>query len=167
MFPIPGLPHKPDPELMIREIEDDPLTRLTWRFFAGTTRLAGILGRWSGGDAAAEPPMTLTEQELDFLKSRRLAHMATVDHEGRPDAAPVSFSFDGKAFYVGDLQMRKTALNRVSLVIDELLSPNPNDGRGIRIYGRAEVLEEEGPIARCLRIIPQVTSSWGINATPG
>ena len=156
MFPVPGQPNEHDPETRIREIEDDPLSRITWWLLDKKTALMG--------SAHPERPLVFTHAELAYLQSQRLAHIALVDGEGRPDAVPVGFTFDGTAFYVGGVHLSRSALKRVALVIDELLH-HPNEGRGIRIYGRVEVLEADGMIARCLRIIPQATRSWGINAT--
>ncbi len=169
MFPVPGQTHKPDPEASIREIEADPLSRLTWWLLDRKAALATRLF------TPAAPPV-FTHDELAYLQSRRLAHMATVGHDGRPDSLAVGFDFDGAAFYVDgsalpethDRRSLWTSPSHVALVIDELLSPQPLQMRGIRIHGLAEVVACNGgqSNATCLRIIPQARCSWGINA-PG
>ncbi len=42
-----------------------------------------------------------SEPEVEYLKSQRLARIATVSSKGQPDVVPVAFEFDGKYFYVG------------------------------------------------------------------
>jgi pyridoxamine 5'-phosphate oxidase family protein len=113
-----------------------------------------------------------TEKEIAYLKSQRLARIATVAPDGQPDVTPVGIEFDGAHFYVGGFDMTNThkyknvraGHNRVALVIDDLVSANPWQARGIRIYGAAEVVEGEGMLGRgtYLRITPTVSWSWGI-----
>lgn len=43
--------------------------------------------------------VSLTKQELAFIRSARLAHLATADKSGRPHVIPICFVFDGKHFY--------------------------------------------------------------------
>lgn len=45
--------------------------------------------------------MSYSEPEIRYLKSQRLARIATVSRDSRPDVVPVAFEFDGKHFYVG------------------------------------------------------------------
>lgn len=69
-----------------------------------------------------------SQPEIDYLKSQRLAWIATVSSNSQPDAAPVGFEFDSEHFYIGGrLQTTtlkyKNVLNgnqRVALVIDDL-----------------------------------------------
>jgi len=42
-----------------------------------------------------------SEAESQYLKSQRLARIATVSSKGQPDVVPVGFEFDGKYFWVG------------------------------------------------------------------
>lgn len=70
--------------------------------------------------------MSFNEEERDYLRSQRLARLATVSADGQPDVAPVGFEFDGTNFYVGGLDLPSTRkyLNvnggnyKVTLVID-------------------------------------------------
>ena len=42
--------------------------------------------------------MSLTKKELAFIRSARVAHLATADADGQPLAIPICFAFDGKEF---------------------------------------------------------------------
>ncbi len=45
--------------------------------------------------------VSFTKKEIEYLKSQRLARIATATKKGEPDIAPVGFDFDGEYFYVG------------------------------------------------------------------
>ena len=49
-----------------------------------------------------------SEKELAYLKSQRLARIATVSADGEPDVAPVGYTFDGHRFLVGGLDLKRT-----------------------------------------------------------
>ncbi|HWP91340.1 MAG TPA: pyridoxamine 5'-phosphate oxidase family protein [Thermodesulfobacteriota bacterium] len=73
-----------------------------------------------------------SEREVNYLRSQRLARIATVSKGLPPDVAPVGFDFDGTCFYIGGLNLAKTLKYKntlenpkVSLVIDDLESINP------------------------------------------
>jgi len=112
-----------------------------------------------------------TEKEIAYLKSQRLARLATVSETGQPDVVAVGFEFDGQHFYIGgyDLPTTRKYKNiaaghaKVALVIDDLASVNPWSPRGIRIYGTAEIVEHTGRMGpgEYLRITPSV--SWSGN----
>ena len=40
-----------------------------------------------------------SEKEIAYLKSQKLARIATVSADGEPDVAPVGFTFDGQRFH--------------------------------------------------------------------
>lgn len=113
-----------------------------------------------------------TENEIAYLKSQRLARLATVDAQGQPDVSPVGFEFDGAEFYIGgrDLTHTRKYKNvqrgqvKIALVIDDLVSVNPWTVRGIRIYGTAEAVERAGRFGQghYLHITPKLSWSWGI-----
>src|SRR5260370_19405724 len=42
---------------------------------------------------------TLTEVEVAFVHSQRVARLATADAEGKPHVIPVCYAFDGTYFY--------------------------------------------------------------------
>jgi hypothetical protein len=39
--------------------------------------------------------MSFTDEEIGYLRSQRLARIATVSPEGQPDVMPVGYQFDG------------------------------------------------------------------------
>lgn len=113
----------------------------------------------------------LSQKEIAYLKSQRLARIVTASEELQPDVAPVGFDFDGTYFYVGGINLPKTLKYKntqnnpkVSLVIDNLESINPWRPRGIRIHGIADLTTREGYVgaATYIRIKPQEKWSWGI-----
>jgi pyridoxamine 5'-phosphate oxidase family protein len=67
------------------------------------------------------------------MNSQRLARIATVAPDGRPDVVPVGYEFDGTHIYVGGLDPAKTRRfrnvqagdNKVALVVDDLVSADP------------------------------------------
>jgi pyridoxamine 5'-phosphate oxidase family protein len=99
-----------------------------------------------------------TQKEIEYLKSQRLARIATaagyaVREEGpvQPDVAPVGFDFDGQYFYVGGMNLLRSTKyrnvmknNKVAIVVDDLKSIDPWDPRGIRIYGIADIVTRQG-----------------------
>jgi pyridoxamine 5'-phosphate oxidase family protein len=93
-----------------------------------------------------------SEKEAAYLKSQRLARISTVSPDDlQPDVSPVGFDFDGDYFYVGGMNLAssrkyKNVLknNKVALVIDDLESVDPWAPRGIRIYGRADIVDRRG-----------------------
>jgi pyridoxamine 5'-phosphate oxidase family protein len=113
-----------------------------------------------------------TEQESAYLKSQPLARIATVSLDAQPDVAPVGFEFDGRYVYVGGHTLTETrkyknvqhGSTKVALVVDDLVSVNPWNPRGIRIYGIAEPVEHKGRFGPgvYLRIKPRVSWSWNI-----
>lgn len=117
----------------------------------------------------------LSGSEIEYLKSQRLARIATVSRNGIPEVSPVAFEYDDGYFYVGShdqsiffkTQRYKNITSgntNVSLVIDDLVSIVPWKPRGIKVSGRAEILEHDGRFGKgsYIRINPRVTVSWGI-----
>ncbi len=117
----------------------------------------------------------ISKQEEDYLKTQRLARIATVSPGGQPEVSPVGFEWDGKFLYVGThdpsfFPMTQRYKNitggnpRVSLVVDDLESVDPWKVRGIKFLGKAEVVERAGMFGKgkYLRIKPKVSVSWGI-----
>jgi pyridoxamine 5'-phosphate oxidase family protein len=116
-----------------------------------------------------------SEPEIEYLKSQRLARIATATKEGKPDVSPVAFEFDGMHFFIGShsqdifLSTRKyknvrDGNKQVALVIDDLESVQPWKPRGVKINGSAEVVEHNGMFGpgKYLKITPSVSWSWGI-----
>jgi pyridoxamine 5'-phosphate oxidase family protein len=124
-----------------------------------------------------------TGKELEYLRSQRLARLATADLQGAPHVVPLGFRVaeDGAAIdvggrsFAGSMKYRNIKSNpRVAIVIDDLASVDPWTPRGIEIRGIAQLHEGDGrgvgPGAAdqpWARIIPERVVSWGIDATPG
>ena len=117
----------------------------------------------------------LSALEIQYLKTQRLARIATASPQGEPEVSPVAFEYDGKYFYIGSHDQSiffrtrrykniKNGNTRVCLVIDDLESIDPWKPRAIKVHGTAEVVEHEGIFGKgsYLRITPRVTVSWGI-----
>lgn len=118
-----------------------------------------------------------SEPEIRYMKTQRLARVATVSHKGVPEVSPVGFECDGKYIYIGSHSQEIFGKTRryknitagnsnVSIVIDDLESVDPWKPRGIRIQGEAKVVERKGIFGegRYFRITPRVSVSWGIVA---
>ncbi len=108
--------------------------------------------------------MAFIDEEVAYLRSQRLARIATVAPDGQPDVVPVGFEFDGTYLYVGGMDAARTRkfLNvragnpKVALVVDDLVSTQPWTPRYLRIYGTAELVERRGQFgpAPYMRITP-------------
>ena len=115
--------------------------------------------------------MSFTAEEAAYLRSQRLARIATVAPDGQPDVVPVGYEFDGTHLYVGGMDPVNTrkfrnvrAGNaRVALVVDDLVSAQPWTPRYLRVYGTAEFVERQGQFGQApyMRITP--TLSWSFN----
>jgi len=117
-----------------------------------------------------------TEKELEYLRSQRLARMATADSGGQPHVVPVGFrvSADAAAIEVGGRNFGQTkkyrdirANPRVALLVDDLASVTPWTPRGVEVRGTALLQDGGGgPVASgqpWARIVPERIVSWGIN----
>jgi len=116
-----------------------------------------------------------SEAELDYLKTQRLARVASASMKGTPEVSPVGFEFDGKYFWIGShnedifFKTRRyknimSGNDRVALVVDDLVSMNPWKPRGVKVSGKAELMDHIGMFGpgKYFRITPLVTASWGI-----
>jgi pyridoxamine 5'-phosphate oxidase family protein len=130
------------------------------------------------------PDTKFSQKETEYLRSQRLARIATAASSSsggsiQPDVVPVGFDFDGEYFYVSGMNLIKSTKYKnvqknpkVALVIDDLNSVNPWEPRGIRVYGTADVVTRQGgymqqtdhPSATYIRIKPLKKWSWGIEA---
>lgn len=117
----------------------------------------------------------LSKPETDYLKTQRLARIATVSKSGQPDVVAVAFEYDGTYFWVGshsqDIFLRtrkyknvKNGNTRVAMIVDDLESITPWHPRFVRVYGTAEVADHNGIFGpgKYLRITPEITWSSGI-----
>ena len=111
-----------------------------------------------------------TEKEIDYLQNQPLARIATVSTTMQPDAAPVSFRFDGQRFFITGFDVTRTfkyknvlaGNHQVALVVDDLASTDPWVPRGIKVHGTAEIVEMKGRPVLVIR--PQRHWSWGIES---
>ena len=120
--------------------------------------------------------MAFSAEEIAYLRSQRLARIATVSPDGQPDVVPVGFEFDGTYVYVGGIDPAKTRKFRnvragntkVALVIDDLVSADPWTPRYLRIYGNAELVERQGQFgpAAYMRITPTISWSFNLEGLP-
>ena len=120
--------------------------------------------------------MPFTDEESAYLRSQRLARIATVAPDGQPDVVPVGYDFDGTHIYVGGLAPAKTRKFRnvragntkVALVIDDLVSAQPWTPRYLRIYGTAELVERQGQFGQApyMRITPALSWSFNLEGRP-
>jgi pyridoxamine 5'-phosphate oxidase family protein len=111
--------------------------------------------------------------EIVYLRSQRLARLATVSAHGQPDADAVVFEFDGTAFFIGGYGLPHTRKYKnvaqghrlVSLIIDDLASTEPWAPRGIKVHGHAAIVVRNGRFgaADYLAIRPTLSWSWGID----
>lgn len=109
-----------------------------------------------------------TDLELEYLRSQRLARLATASASAEPDVAVVTFSVEGDDIVSGGFDISKTvrygnllANPRATIVMDDLASTNPWSPRGVKVRGAAVIEGEPGSLG--IRITPEVIWSWGIN----
>lgn len=116
-----------------------------------------------------------SDNELAYLKSQKVARIATVSKVGQPDLVPVVLEFDGTYFWVGshgeEARKYRNVLagnNRVAITVDDVVSFNPWKTRAIRIYGTATIMEHNGLLGhgKYLRITPNLSWSFGLNPNP-
>jgi pyridoxamine 5'-phosphate oxidase family protein len=110
-----------------------------------------------------------TNEEIAYLKSQRMARLATASPTGQPDVAAVTFGVDGDTIVSGGFDITKTVRYgnllknpRAVIVIDDLASVDPWSPRGVKVRGAAAIEEEARGLR--IRITPEVIWSWGINA---
>ena len=98
---------------------------------------------------------TLTEAEVAFVRTQRVARLATADANGNPHVIPVCYAFDGLRFYtpldekpkrVAGSKLRRVrnieARPEVALVIDQYDDDWSRLGY-VLVQGRAELLAPE------------------------
>jgi pyridoxamine 5'-phosphate oxidase family protein len=115
-----------------------------------------------------EAAMTVfTDAEVEYLRSQRLARLATSSASATPDVSAVVFSVDGDTITSGGYDITKTIRYRnllanpqAVIVIDDLPTVKPWSPRGIKIRGTAAI--EEGPNGLFIRITPRTIWTWGL-----
>ncbi len=92
-----------------------------------------------------------TDTELGYLQTQRLGRLATINKNGEPQIAPVTFSYNAEldTIDIGGLNMGETQKYRnvaynglASFVVDDVAPPF--QPRGIEIRGHAEALPDGG-----------------------
>ena len=121
---------------------------------------------------------SLTDAEIAYLQTQRLARIATVGPHGQPHVVPVAFRYNrengtidvGGHGFATRKKWRDVQRNpKVALVVDDIASVNPWRVRGIEVRGEAEILMSGGQSigpgfdAEMFRIRPARVISWGIN----
>lgn len=120
--------------------------------------------------------MSLNENELAYLKSQPLARLATVGPKGDPQNNPVGVSYNAETgtidIYGYNLGATRKFRNvqgndQVALVVDDLVSTDPWEVRGLEIRGRAEAISGITPpmpyfSGEVIRIHPRTVFSWGV-----
>ena len=120
--------------------------------------------------------MSFSAEEKGYLRSQRLARLATVSGDGQPDVAPVGFDFDGSHFYIAGIDLPSTRKYRnvtggnhkVALVVDDAASTTPWTPRFVRVYGTASVVRRDGKsgLGEHLQVTPTVSWSWNLDGRP-
>jgi pyridoxamine 5'-phosphate oxidase family protein len=120
--------------------------------------------------------MAFTEAELSYLETQPLGRLATVSPDGTPQVNPVGFWYNadlgvidigGHALAASKKFRNVRAGSRASLVVDDLVSRDPWQVRGVEIRGEAEAVESVEPprpgfSSEVIRIRPRRVISWGI-----
>jgi pyridoxamine 5'-phosphate oxidase family protein len=121
-----------------------------------------------------------TPNEVTYLSEQRLGRLATVDAEGQPHVVPVGFRFDpasetiriGGRGFARSKKLRDARGNPlVAFVVDDLVSTDPFQPRGVEIRGVADVVEGDRTSAPgfddvWLRLTPRRIASLGLDTDP-
>jgi pyridoxamine 5'-phosphate oxidase family protein len=123
-----------------------------------------------------------TPAEIAYLRSQRLARIATSGPNGQPHVVPVGFRYNpdedaidvGGHGFVGRKKYRDVQANpRVAIVIDDLASVSPWRPRFLEVRGTAEILPTGGEAIgpgfdpQIFRIRPRRIVSGGIEGEGG
>ncbi|MGW4534897.1 PPOX class F420-dependent oxidoreductase [Nocardia sp. NPDC004340] len=120
--------------------------------------------------------MSFTTNEQKFLAEAGLGRLATVSPDGVVQNNPTSYRVNADGTIdIGGMRMVATrkyrniqAGSRVSFVVDEQVSLDPYEIRGIEVRGTAETIEDIDPPfpvqeRAIIRIHPERIISWGID----
>lgn len=107
----------------------------------------------------------MNKREKAFIRSARIAHLATADKKGRPLVVPICYVFDGKALYTPiDEKPKRTEPLRLRRIQNILANPEvavvvdryDDDWRRLAyvlIFGRAKVLTRGQKHQRAVRLL--------------
>lgn len=120
--------------------------------------------------------MSFTINEQKFLAEAGLGRLATVSTDGVVQNNPTSYRVNADGTIdIGGMRMVATrkyrnvqAGSRVSFVVDQQVSLEPYEIRGVEVRGTAEAIEDvEPPFPHqeraIIRIHPERIISWGID----
>src|SRR5262245_34389743 len=103
-------------------------------------RHACVLAAFDRSCESTDNHRMFSEKEIAYLHSQRLARIATVSSDGKPDVAPVGFTFKSGRFLVGGMDLKRTlkytnakATGHAAIVVDDLHSADPQP-RGIKVH---------------------------------
>ena len=107
-----------------------------------------------------------TEKEYRYLMERSLARIAFVCEDSQPHIIPVIYEFDGQYLYLSGWNLQYSPAfqdleeEKISLLVDDLISVNKLVPRGIEVTGLVETKEKDNKLY--LRITPVAKTSWGL-----
>jgi len=97
-----------------------------------------------------------SDAELDFLRSQRIARLATVGPSGWPHVVPVMYAIndDGSLdFDVDGVKLRNVQAEPRAAIVVDAMGPK----RGIAMQGRVDLLTPERA-----RLVPARKFAWGL-----
>lgn len=100
--------------------------------------------------------MLFTASELEFLRSQRIARLATVGPAGWPHVVPVMYSIDEEGafeFDVDGVKLRNLSSEPRAAIVVDAMGPK----RGVSMQGRAELIG-----SKRARLKPVRKFSWGL-----
>jgi pyridoxamine 5'-phosphate oxidase family protein len=100
--------------------------------------------------------MVFTDAELEFLRSQRLARLATVGPTGWPHVVPVMYSLDSSLafeFDVDGVKLRNLKADPRAAMVVDAMGPK----RGVSMQGHADLI---GPERARLKV--EHKFSWGL-----
>jgi pyridoxamine 5'-phosphate oxidase family protein len=108
-----------------------------------------------------------------YLRSQRLARLATVAPDGQPDVVPVGFEVDGTHIYVGGMDPVNTRKFssvqggniKVALVIDDLVSVAPwcRATCGCSAPPSSWTVRAGSATLSCMHITPTISWRWTLD----
>lgn len=98
--------------------------------------------------------MPLTRPQIEYLATQRLGRLATVSMDGAVQVNPVGFHYNadldtidigGRALAASKKFRNIEAGSQAAFVVDDIVSFQPWEVRGVEVRGRAEALRDQEP----------------------